>query len=157
MDSIFGFLPRTPDNIEILGWAVGIVYLVMGLLHVSKKVIFYESWNDATGSSMWVVFIIAGWVIMGLMNQDNTEPVEYFVPLDYSSWSFSTWMVAGVTCVISLYSLALNFTRAISNNGVLCGCVIAIFRILASVPVVCFSVLVVVVLSAANKKASIMN
>lgn len=146
MDSIFGFLPGMPDNIEILGWAVGIVYLVMGLLHVSKKVIFYENWNDATGSSMWVVFIIAGWLVMMFMNQDNPEPV------DYSRWSFSTWMVAGVTCVISLYSLALNFTRAISNNGILYGCVIAIFRILASVAVVCVSVLVVVALSAAKKR-----
>ena len=63
MIQVDGILNFISINIEIIGWVLGIAFLIMFILGVSNRVTVYETWGDLLMSTLWIPLPFIGFII----------------------------------------------------------------------------------------------
>ena len=117
-----------PDNWTVLGYLCGGSFILLVLLGMTNTIVVYKDLPDFLWSLALILVPLATLITLSLLMPENT-PENYNV--FWETTQAKTVTVSGG--FVSAYAVLKTFINCISNNGLILGCVMFVFKICASV------------------------
>jgi hypothetical protein len=127
LEAVDAFLSNQ-DNWVTIGYIGGGSFVLLVLLGITNTIVVYRDVSDFLWSVALIVVPFATLVTQSLLMPEN-------VPIDYNVFweTTQTKIVSVIGGLITTHAILKTFINCISNNGIIIGPVMFIFKICASI------------------------
>ncbi len=116
-----------PDNLVTLGYICGGSFIILLLLGITNTIVVYKDWPDFIFSLAVIIVPILTFFALALISPENpSDSYNYF-------WEDTQHkIICSIGVVPTLLSILKTLLNCISNNGIILGPIMFLFKMLAA-------------------------